>query len=293
MTTPPRKWATDAAYSSGPDVGTPPRDDPGAGIAAQGFVPHEGVPAQHVNSLFGEIIDFLHSPLDQADAYCELREDFMPGTVDTSAGVVYADHTWLISENPSAAALTTMSTSIPFPGNNPGLLFANVSANDSFEISLGAELTTGFLKWGDLTAATFCFGVSSTNFTGAEAFVGLASQLSDNTLGDDAVGLWFRKATSNFWMIRHKVGGADDATLTSVPVVDDEMVVCKLLRISATQVQVYLNGALAATLTDGTTAPADTARLNLGMIANAGSGAALVPQWDLAHVRFATPNRAT
>jgi hypothetical protein len=44
----PREWASDDDYSSGSAVGTPTKVDPGAALAAQGFVPGP-VGAQHVN----------------------------------------------------------------------------------------------------------------------------------------------------------------------------------------------------------------------------------------------------
>lgn len=45
----PRRWASDVDYTSGPDVGTETKVDPGAALAAQGFIPGDPVPAQHVN----------------------------------------------------------------------------------------------------------------------------------------------------------------------------------------------------------------------------------------------------
>jgi len=49
--TTPRKWATDAVYSSGPFIGDPTKADPGAGIAAEGHRPGSLFPtaAEHEN----------------------------------------------------------------------------------------------------------------------------------------------------------------------------------------------------------------------------------------------------
>lgn len=294
MTTPPRKWSTDTNYSSGVDTGTPTRVDPGAGLAAQGFIPHEGVPAQHVNSLFGETIDYLHALIEDRDTFAELEDDFFPGHYDSGDDLVHTSLTWKADEyvagvvDPSAGSLV-----------NPGQARCDIATTEGFVLRLGAEFGDRFVQWGNVQEVLIVAAVTSTVLTGDEMFVGLADQISFNpglsqiVLGNDAVGLWFRRATSANWMVRHKVGGVDDATVTSVPVVSGEFVVLKIRRVSATSVQIFLNGTLAATLTDGSTGPADAAPLTVGQVGYAGGGDTLAVLWDKIYLRWATPSRAS
>ncbi|MES2384551.1 MAG: hypothetical protein V4593_08375 [Pseudomonadota bacterium] len=46
-----RRHASDTNYTSGPDIGTATKVDPGAALAAQGWLPGAPVPAQHLNHL--------------------------------------------------------------------------------------------------------------------------------------------------------------------------------------------------------------------------------------------------
>lgn len=294
MATPPSKWATDTNYTTGPDAGTPTRVDPGTGVADEGFIPGQGVAAQHMNALHGETIDYLHALIQDRDTFAELEDDFLPGHYDSGDDLVHTALTWKADEyvagvvDPSAGSVA-----------NPGQARCDIATTEGFVLRLGAEFGDRFVQWGDVQEVLLVAGVTSTVLTSDEMFVGLADQISYNpglsqiVLGNDAVGLWFRRATSANWMVRHKSGGVDDATLTSVPVVSGEFVVLKIRRVSATAVQVYLNGTLAATLTDGTTAPADAAPLTVGLVGFAGGGDTLTVLWDKVYLRWATPSRAS
>lgn len=234
-------------------------------------------------------LKFLHDdPLDNPETYGEIREDFTSGRFDTGDNVLYAQHVWQATEG---------DVDITNTSANPGQAFSTLSADEPMAMSLSPFVTP--LQWGDLQYATIVAGVNSADLAdlnNGEAFFGLASQFTTAaSLGANVVGLWYDEQTSPNWMIRHKVNNVDDATTTSVPVVRGEFVVCKLKRISATQVTVHLNGTLVATLTDGTTAPDDNDVLTPGMMGIGGTGIALTftPLWDLIHVRWNTPSRAT
>lgn len=60
MTTIPRLWANDTNYSSGPASGTPTKEDPGAALAAQGWIPGP-VGAQHLNHELNQYSRLLRS----------------------------------------------------------------------------------------------------------------------------------------------------------------------------------------------------------------------------------------
>lgn len=57
-------WATDADYSNGPEVGTPTKADPGAGVQAEGYIPQTRLAAQVINwwqNLVGQWTSWLDS----------------------------------------------------------------------------------------------------------------------------------------------------------------------------------------------------------------------------------------
>src|SRR5690606_7875264 len=63
-------WATDADYSNGPEVGTPTKADPGAGVQAEGYIPQTRLPAQVINwwqNLVGQWTSWLDSTFAGGD----------------------------------------------------------------------------------------------------------------------------------------------------------------------------------------------------------------------------------
>lgn len=63
-------WATDADYSSGPEVGTPTKADPGAGVQAEGYIPQTRLAAQVINwwqNLVGQWTSWLDSTFAGGD----------------------------------------------------------------------------------------------------------------------------------------------------------------------------------------------------------------------------------
>lgn len=237
-----------------------------------------------------EALDRL-AALGAPAGYARVRDDFMPGATDSATHLVHADRTWrAFTDGAPDASTTALSMSSSF--TNPGVLTASVAVGQEYTLKLAELITAGLVRWGELEAATLVFGMFSSNYTGAEVFVGLGTDLNGPGLGADAVGLWFKKSTSNNWMVRHKHGGAEDATTTALVVVNSKFVVMAIERAGSTQVKVTLNGTLVATLTDGTNAPADVSMLNLGIYAAAGS-ATLGLSWDLVDVLWKTPSRQT
>lgn len=61
----PRLWASDTNISSGSYAGTPTKVDPGAAIAAQGFVPGSPAAAQHINQVLNSVTDVARSIVTQ------------------------------------------------------------------------------------------------------------------------------------------------------------------------------------------------------------------------------------
>jgi hypothetical protein len=280
-----RKWATTTNYTTGVDTGTPTCVDPGAGVAAEGFVPHEGVPAQHVNSLFHDVIQALFDPRESPEAYAEIRDDFIGCTFDSATNILHSVYPWEVTSTENAVPSTD-------PPLGVGTVTASLLATEEFEMELAGQQLS--IPWGALEEATFRVKLTLSDFTDAEFFVGLAENFELVGVGSNAVGLWFDYSVNNAqWLIRNKVGGVDDAVVTGTFLGSDVWVSLKLRRISATQVEVYLFGDLQATLTDGVDAPADAAEMTVGMFAKAGSAAAMTPHWDLCYVRWTTPNRAT
>lgn len=63
-------WATDADYSNGPEVGTPTKADPGAGVQAEGYIPQTRLAAQVINwwqNLVGQWTSWLDSTFAGGD----------------------------------------------------------------------------------------------------------------------------------------------------------------------------------------------------------------------------------
>lgn len=280
----PRKFSTNANYSTGVDVGTPTRVDPGSGAAADGALPHTGLSAQTFNYLMGGLIDALYDLQEQPEEYAEIREDFTGCVFDATTDILHAAYPWQVTSTENAVPGTD-------PPLAPGTVKASLAVTEEFEMELAGQQLS--IRWGDLQDATFRVRVTSTDVSEGEMFVGLAENFELVSVGNNAVGIWFDAATSAQWLVRHKVGGVDDATVTSGTVGSTIWVSLKLHRISATQVECYVFNDLVATLTDGVTAPADSALLTLGMYAKAGATFAMVPEVDMMYVRWSTANRLT
>jgi hypothetical protein len=278
----PRKWASTLNYTTGVDVGTPTRVDPGAGAAAEGAQPLGPLAAQHFNYLLGTVIQALYDAQEQPEEYAEIREDFTGATFDSTTDILHAAYPWQITSTENAVVGTDAAT-------HPGSVTASLLATEEFEMELAGQQLN--IRWGDLQDLTIIAQISSVDLDDAEMFVGLAENFELVATGNNAVGLWFKQTTSNNWMVRHKVAAVDDATLTSEPDTEGDWKRFKLHRISSTQVEAYIEGNLIATLTDGVDAPAASTLMTLGMLAKAGSAAAMTPMVDLFYVKWATPAR--
>ena len=224
------------------------------------------------------------APQVNPESYAEIRDDFTGCIFDTTSNILHSAFPWHISSTEDAVPGTD-------PTAHPGTASASLLATEEFEMELAGEQNS--IRWGDLQDATIIARMTSSDFTNAEMFVGFAENLELVGIGNSAVGLWFKQTTSSQWMVRHKVGGVDDSTLTGVVANTTIWKTLKLHRISATQVEATLNGALVATLTDGTTGPSDSALVTIGMFARAGSAAALTPAVDMLYVRWTTSGRTT
>lgn len=283
----PTKWATDTNFATGPDTGTPTRVTPGAGIAAQGFIPHDGVPAQHVNALLGQIIDSLYEPIEQPETYAEIREDFISAYFDSATGLLTSQVLWFVEPTHEDAAFDADAT-------HPGTVLSSLAIGEEFGMHLQGSHRP--VLWGSLQDMTIVAAVTSSNMTGHEMFIGLSetgSDVADVDANDTAVGLWFKRATSANWMVRHMAATVDDATISTEVVATAVYVVMKFHRISTTQVEVTLNGDLIATLTDGVDAPPDNTAIKPVFVAKAGGSASMFPKLDLIYVRWTTPSRQT
>ncbi|HEY3499759.1 MAG TPA: hypothetical protein VGK73_33940 [Polyangiaceae bacterium] len=222
------------------------------------------------------------TPVQRPESYAEIRDDFIGCVFDSTTDVLHSALPWQVTSTENAVPGTDAAN------GHPGTVTASLLATEEFEMELAGEQNN--IRWGNLQDATFAVRMTSTDFTDAELFVGLAENFELASVGNNAVGLWFEHGTeSDQWLIRHKVGGVDDATITAKFVGSTIWATLKLRRISATQVEVYLFDDLVATLTDGVDAPADSALLTVGMIAKAGSAAAMTPALDLVYVRWDLP----
>lgn len=279
----PSKFSTNTNYSTGPDTGTPTKVDP-SGLL-NGFIRGVVAAPQHVNFLINAIIDYLHEQVETPESYLEIRDDFTGCVFDGTTDILHSAYPWQITSTENAVPGTDADLA-------PGTVTASLLATEEFEMELAGQQNS--FKWGELQYASFRFRVTSSDLTDAETFVGFAENVELVGVGNNAVGLWFDHATSvDQWLIRHKVGGVDDATVSGKFIGSTIWVTLRLKRISSTQVECYLFGDLVATLTDGVSGPADSAVMTVGMYAKAGSAAALTPAWDLVYVRSSTPNRLT
>ncbi len=215
------------------------------------------------------------------EAYAEIRDDFIGCWFDTANNVLHSALPWEVTSIEDAVPATNAAD------GHPGIVSANLATGEAFELELAGSQNN--IRWGDLQDATFIARLTSSDFTDAEFFVGMAENFDPGAVGNSAVGLWFDHGTSaTQWLVRHKVGGVDDATLSGMFIGSGVWVTMKIHRISSTQVEIYLFGDLVATLTDGVDAPGDSAQMTVGTFATAGSVAAMTPDVDLVYVRWTT-----
>lgn len=217
------------------------------------------------------------------------EDDFYPGAYVQADALYYGQHTWRVTEGDSLTQgpVTIVSGKV----ENPGVYFASVTASDTWAMSLGETFAAG-IPIGDIENVTIIAALNSSNYGGAEAFFGLATTIQSSGVGNDAVGLWYSEVVdNNNWLVRHKTGGVDDATVSSVILTNNLYVEFKLQRISVTQMTASINGTIVATLTHGVTMPAAVDLVNIGMFAAAGGGATLTTRCDFFHVRSSTPSR--
>lgn len=134
----PRKWATDALYSSGPFIGDIAKVDPGVGIAAEGHRPGASYPtaAEHENYQQNEvttwIVDWLAlgSSLGATDAHI----------VETNA----AGHTTLAGLHVVDAVDETAFTVTSANTFAPGSLFTCTTGATIIQIDMGTAAGIGF-----------------------------------------------------------------------------------------------------------------------------------------------------
>src|SRR5688572_30799418 len=144
----PRRWATNTNFSTGVDTGTPTRVDPGAGYAANGFLPHDGLAAQHMNHLLGEMIDALYEPLETPEAYAEIRDDFMSPWFDSANDILHSAERWEIT--------STEDAGVGDGFDHPGQVLASLSTGQEFGMRLlGLHRP---VPWGQLQEMTIVAG---------------------------------------------------------------------------------------------------------------------------------------
>ncbi len=88
ITSPPRRWATNALAATGLDVGHPTRVDPGLAASADGFQPGAPLAAQNVNYFLGAYADVMRAQF--ATLALQLREVRLEGstlTTDTAESI--------------------------------------------------------------------------------------------------------------------------------------------------------------------------------------------------------------
>jgi hypothetical protein len=235
------------------------------------------------------------SAAETPESYLLVNEDFLPGAyVNTGDGYIVCQHCWNFVDIDGVGQTQQPWMRVGGPSTvNYGVYEAIVSAGKTWGLALKNPGEGGGIRFGDIEEMTIIAAVKSSNLTSQEAFFGLVTTADITAPGDSAVGLWFKKSTSNFWMGRHKTNGADDATVSGQTVVTQTFVCFRLRRTSSTQVQLFMNDTLLATLTQGTTAPdaADLVSLVLMVNNNLGSAVNLTPWIDFVSLRVAATSR--
>ncbi len=118
LNTPPTIWASDTNFSSGPNIGTPTRSNPGSGYFAQGFIPGDTIPGQFVNFVLGGMSDYL----------THLRTQLIVA-IDGTNGGTYVLTDQLIFDGGSAVRFVDQDLEI--------LSGARIVVSDAGEISMG------------------------------------------------------------------------------------------------------------------------------------------------------------
>jgi hypothetical protein len=285
-TTLPRKWATDAAYSSGIDSGTSPRTDPGAGISAQGFLPHEGVPAQHLNHILGTITDSLHA-IDSID-YAEIREDFIGAAIDDSGSSLLTAPQSLWRTN------VTFSPAINHrPGNakNPGLLECSIPTDAGgcvYEFHAGGTNTGApitYYQSFQLLEVVLKIEEDAANISESIRF-GLVDNAGAENGGSDCLCLWRNKGVNaSKWLLLKRVSGVQTNTvLTAADFVDGEFAVWRLEKNSAGGIDISLNGTVVHVV-DFIALPAGGANLSFWQSTGGADTELLTVTYDLIRLR--------
>lgn len=251
----PRRWASDADYTSGIDDTTETRTDPGAALSAQGFIPHEGVPAQHLNYLIGTITDSLHE-IDNALDYAEIREDFIGAAIDDGGANLLTAPCSLWRTN------VTFSPAInhrPGNGKNPGLLECAIPTDAGgcvYEFHAGGTDTGApinyYFSFAELEVVLKI--EEDVANTSESIRFGLVDDASLENGGSDCLCIWRSKAVSaTKWLLLKRVSGVQTVTtLTAADFVDGEYAVWRLEKTPGTasgDVRIYLNGTLVHTVT--------------------------------------------
>lgn len=193
MTTNPRIWSSDTNYTNGPAVGTPTKVDPGATLAAEGFVPGRAG-AQHLNHELNELSMILNRTVNlQKGVVLSLQELIPAGSrslgsqvfVVPAAGagfrfiIVAGDTNGVWEWHPSEQRIEIQgSAEIDIKG-------VDVDPNTGRIVAVADSANP--VLYSDNEGATW------TNVAAADAFGG--GQVGRKIIWDDTNGTWIALAT--------------------------------------------------------------------------------------------------
>lgn len=187
-------WATDANYSNGPEVGTPTKADPGAGVQAEGYIPKTRLPAQVINwwqNLVGQWTSWLDSTFAGGDG--EVLE--VPAGLSVPGqfmlkGVTVLDTPGSGTYNVPAGVRALRIIAIGGGGAGGG-----AGAPGNGESSAGAGGGAGGIgvRWITSVAASYAYvvGAGGVGVSGGAGGDGGSTTIADITAGGGGGGGWF------------------------------------------------------------------------------------------------------
>ena len=276
---PPRVFATNDDYATGPDTGTPTKVDPASD--ANGFINGQIIAAQHVNYWLNAVTQYL---LDRDNAFF-VNEDFAGAIFDSGESRVDASFPWR----------TIHTGSVSINGNagsakNPGLLRCSIPTAESFVFHLhtaaGAPLTYASFRRLRVTVSV----TSDPTNVADEVMFGLADDASDINDPDHLLVWWNHGVDADNWILRRRVGSVQTNTvLASAAFVDGEFADWDLIKTEAGDVELYLNGVLVHTV-DAADLPSGGANLMCRCDTSVADPEVLTVDWDRVQLWTRPPN---
>lgn len=191
-------WATDADYSNGPEVGTPTKADPGAGVQAEGYIPQTRLAAQVINwwqNLVGQWTSWLDSTFAGGDG--EVLE--VPAGLSVPGQFMLKGVTVLDTPGPGTYNVPAGVRALRIIAIGGGGAGGGAGAAGSGESSAGAGGGAGGIgvRWITSVATSYAYavGAGGVGVSGGAGGAGGITTIAGITAGGGDGGDWFAPAS--------------------------------------------------------------------------------------------------